>query len=97
MAVVEAGSCSSDSSPSLGASICRGCGPKKKKKNWHVFYQLTLAGPLEEGDSVGECGPEINTPKQETRSVMDGLLATGVAVLAFKVGVSFPAGHGSLL
>ena len=27
-----AGSCSSDSTPSLGSSICRGCGPKKKKK-----------------------------------------------------------------
>ena len=31
VAVVWAGSCSSDSTPSLGTSICRGCGPKKKK------------------------------------------------------------------
>ena len=30
--VVEAGSCRSDSSPSLGTSICRRCGPKKEKK-----------------------------------------------------------------
>ena len=29
MAVVQAGSCSSDSTPSLGTSICRECGPKK--------------------------------------------------------------------
>ena len=31
-AVVEASSCSSDSTPRLGTSICRGCGPIKKKK-----------------------------------------------------------------
>ena len=32
VAVVQAGSCSSDSPPSLGTSICRGCGPKNKTK-----------------------------------------------------------------
>jgi len=32
VAVVQASSCSSDSSPSLGTSICCGCGPKKGKK-----------------------------------------------------------------
>ena len=32
VAGVEAGSCSSDSTPRLGTSICLGCGPKKKKK-----------------------------------------------------------------
>ena len=32
VAVVEAGSYSSHSTPSLGTSICHGCGPKKKKK-----------------------------------------------------------------
>ena len=31
MAVVEAGSWSSDSTPSLGSSICHGCGSKKPK------------------------------------------------------------------
>ena len=31
-AVVRAGSYSSDSTPSLGTSICPGCGPKKQKK-----------------------------------------------------------------
>ena len=30
--VAEAGSCSSDSTPSLGTSICLRCGPKKQKK-----------------------------------------------------------------
>ena len=30
---VEADSCSSDLTPSLGTSICCGCGPKKKTKN----------------------------------------------------------------
>ena len=32
VAVVQAGSCSSDSTPSLGTSICLGCGPKKQKQ-----------------------------------------------------------------
>ena len=32
MAVVQTGTCSSDSTPSLGTSICRGCGPKKTKR-----------------------------------------------------------------
>jgi len=32
VAVVWAGSCSSDSTPSLGTSICFGCGPKKRTK-----------------------------------------------------------------
>ena len=32
VAVVKAGTYSSDSTPSLGTSICRGCGPRKDKK-----------------------------------------------------------------
>ena len=32
LAVVYASSYSSDSAPSLGTSICRGCGPKETKK-----------------------------------------------------------------
>ena len=32
VAVAYAGSCSSDSTPSLGTSICPGGGPKKEKK-----------------------------------------------------------------
>ena len=32
MAVAWASSCSSYSTPSLGTSICHGCGPRKKKK-----------------------------------------------------------------
>ena len=31
VAVAKAGSCSSDLSPSLGTSLCRGCGPEKAK------------------------------------------------------------------
>ena len=31
-AVAQAGSCSSDSTPNLGTSICHGCGSKKPKK-----------------------------------------------------------------
>ena len=33
IAVAVAGSCSSDSTPSLGTSICCRCGPKKQKTN----------------------------------------------------------------
>ena len=33
VAVAKAGSCSSDSTPSLGTSTCCGCGPKKQKQN----------------------------------------------------------------
>ena len=32
VAVVQAGSCSSDLTPSLGTSVCRGCGSKKQNK-----------------------------------------------------------------
>ena len=32
VAVVQAGSCSSHWTPSLGTSICRGCGPRKRQK-----------------------------------------------------------------
>ena len=37
VAVVRAGSCSSDSIPSLGTTICHGCGPEKKKKKKRSF------------------------------------------------------------
>ena len=40
-AVAQAGSCSSDSTPNLGTSICHGCGskkPKKKKKKSMCVY-----------------------------------------------------------
>ena len=32
MAVAQAGSCSSDSTPNLGTSVCHRCSPKKKNK-----------------------------------------------------------------
>ena len=43
VAVVEAGSCSSDSAPSLGASTCCGYGPKKKKKKEEEFILLKFS------------------------------------------------------
>ena len=41
VAVLWAGSCSSDSNPSLVISICHGCGPKKtgKKKKERLGYR----------------------------------------------------------
>ena len=38
MAMVQACSCSSNSTPSLGTSICRGCSPKKTKKKKKMWY-----------------------------------------------------------
>ena len=46
VAVVWAGSYSSDLTPSLGTSICRECGPKKtkkKKKKGHISLTLNQA------------------------------------------------------
>ena len=42
-AVVQAGSCSSSSTSSLGTSIRHGCGPKKKKKEKIRWYKLRNA------------------------------------------------------
>ena len=38
MAVVQAGGYSSDWTPSLGTSICRGCGPKKQTNKKNCFH-----------------------------------------------------------
>ena len=40
--MVEAGSCSSDSTPSLGTSICHRCGPKIQAKLLHENTQLVV-------------------------------------------------------
>ena len=39
VAVVEAGSYSSDWTPSLGTSICRGCSPKKQNKKENIYQE----------------------------------------------------------
>ena len=36
---------SSDSSPSLGTSMCSGCGPKKKKKLWLSVHLKNIKIP----------------------------------------------------
>uniref|UniRef100_A0A8D0WRM8 FAM13A-like domain-containing protein n=1 Tax=Sus scrofa TaxID=9823 RepID=A0A8D0WRM8_PIG len=46
VAVVEAGSCSSNSAPSLGTSIYSGCGPKKKKKKLNEKIKEWSAAPF---------------------------------------------------
>ena len=44
MAVAQASSCSSDLTPSLGTSICRGFGPKKtKKKYMYIRERASIA------------------------------------------------------
>ena len=52
VAVVLAGGCSSDLTPSLGTSICSGCGPKKKKekkkrKFFLVYFYLAVRTEVE--------------------------------------------------
>ena len=45
VAVVSVGSRSSDSTRSLGTSICHECGPKKKKKKNYSLASLGVGGP----------------------------------------------------
>ena len=49
--IAVAGSYSSDLIPSLGLSICRGCGPKKTKTNTHK-KELLFFIPLEVSESI---------------------------------------------
>ena len=54
VAVAVAGSCSSDSTPRLGTSICCGCSPKKpKEKKKHI-------SALEE--EISHCGSVLTNP-----------------------------------
>lgn len=47
VAVVEAGGCSSDSAPSLGTSVRRGCGPYKTQQKQEVLMFTTTWMTLE--------------------------------------------------
>ena len=44
MAVAQASGYSSDLTPSLGTSICQGCGPKKKEKKIYIYYLIVSVG-----------------------------------------------------
>ena len=48
VAVAQAGSCSSNQIPSLGTSICHGCGPKKWKKKKKIKVYVTGKGVARE-------------------------------------------------
>ena len=53
VAVVQASSCNSDLTPSLGPSKCHGCGPKKtKKKKKRLVYIRGLNGGCIQNDYV---------------------------------------------
>ena len=62
VAVVQAGGYSSDSTPSLGTSICCKCGPKKikKKKKDNFFLCISFLKHME-----GEEVPSFRFRKQE--------------------------------
>ena len=44
VAVMQAGSCSSHSTPSLGTSVCHGCGPKKQRKKKKMPHETIVTG-----------------------------------------------------
>ena len=78
IAVIQAGSCSSDLTPSLGTFICHRCGPKKKRKKknfililWgffffflFLFFAISLADLSAYGDSQA---------RSQIRAVVAGL------------------------
>ena len=74
--VAEASSCSSDLIPSLGAFICRGCGPKKKtnKKKGSgssLVVQHIKDPAVPQVCGIGcRCGSE-SIPEQELRYAVD--------------------------
>ena len=50
VAVAEAGNCSSNSTPSLGTSICRGCSPKKRESKKASKQEKSAYGVSEKHD-----------------------------------------------
>ena len=70
VAVAQAGSCSSDSTPSLGTSICLTCGPIKKRKepflgNWAVRKKAgapTVA--QQDWQCLESAGTQVRCPAQ---------------------------------
>ena len=69
VALVEADSCSSDSTPSLGTSICFRCGPKKTKKQNRKLDALKCC------EQLGHAAVETLS---EVEAVRGGLLITCV-------------------
>ena len=53
VALVEAGSCSSDSTPSLGTSICHGSSPRKGKKTGVPIMAQWLTNPTRNDEVAG--------------------------------------------
>ena len=62
LAVVQAGSCSSDATPSLGTSMCRRCGPEKKASEDTAVCLLEDGAPV----TLGKCSHVCACPLWET-------------------------------
>ena len=60
VAVVQAGSCSSSLTPSLGTSICFGCGPKKQKKKKKRLQITNVGGGVEIREPSQTIGRNVN-------------------------------------
>ena len=61
VAVVQAGGCSSDLTPSMGSSICCGCGLLRAKKQNKTKQNKTKTKTKKQGDVFGEvsCWPIV--------------------------------------
>ena len=69
MAVAQAGSCSSNSTPSLGTSICSRCGPKKQKQKQNKktpkkpnYFQGSNPHLYNNDSRSSHCGSVVTNP-----------------------------------
>ena len=66
VALVQAGSGSSDSTPSLGTPTLRGCGPKKQKKKGQKENRASSQAPVErERKSGSMLDPQVKPHKTQ--------------------------------
>ena len=81
VAVAMAGSCSSDWTPSLGASICYGCNPEKTKQTKNLNFSLVLvqteldycASPCFEQQMSSQVSRSVGWSKEAGIGVHDAL------------------------
>ena len=62
VAVVYAGSYSSDSTLSLGTSICHGCALKRKKKNIYIYIYHKSYGKYNNSNNMGKFESNYHLP-----------------------------------
>ena len=75
--VVWAGICSSDSTPSLGSSICRRCSPKKQKKKKKRKEKINLKIVHQ---TIGSQGPSVEAGQSRPHKPRSGSVMGGDAL-----------------